>query len=119
MADQAGPIDTDELLRRCLDNHQLMRNVLAKFTSRFGEGLAELYQHAASGDRVRFAEVAHRLRGAAASVAAHALQQSLLRIEQSAGSADSAVLDVELQDLAAHWVRAQAHVETFRLPVRE
>jgi HPt (histidine-containing phosphotransfer) domain-containing protein len=79
-----SPIDVRELLDRCMDNIDLAERVLGKLNSRFADDMAELERALEAKNGHAVASVAHRLKGAAANVAAHDLQKYAADVEESA-----------------------------------
>lgn len=76
--------DSEALLARCLGKIELAERILAKFNSRVDLDIAELERALASDDLNTIAQVAHRLKGASANVAADALKEKAAGIEELA-----------------------------------
>ena len=102
---ESAPINTQELVERCMGNIDLAERVLAKLQSRFDEDLAGLEQALSAKDGRRIASIAHRLKGAAANVAARDLQKYAAEIEDLANKNMLADLPVRLKILRHQWSR--------------
>jgi HPt (histidine-containing phosphotransfer) domain-containing protein len=91
----ADVFDLKELMARCLGNLDLVGRALAKFHSRLDGELSELERAAQSQDFDTLALVAHRLKGTAANMAAHALRDRAAGLEE-------AVRNRRVDEIAAH-----------------
>ncbi|HTQ40883.1 MAG TPA: Hpt domain-containing protein [Pirellulales bacterium] len=85
-------LDLEALKERCLGNLALVERVLAKFTKQLDTDLAELERAIQTRDATQAAQVAHRIKGTAGSVAARNLYENAFRAEQRA-------LDMQLAEL--------------------
>lgn len=83
----AGVFNLDELLTRCMGNTSFAERVLSKFLHRCAEDLEELARAAESLDAEAIAMTAHRIKGAAANVAAVRLRERAAVIEELGRSA--------------------------------
>jgi HPt (histidine-containing phosphotransfer) domain-containing protein len=96
-----SPIDTDALLRRCMGNARVVAMILERFEREAGEDFAAL----AEGVRAaRFAEasaLAHRLKGAAAMMAASGLANAIGSIEAAATTAVATQTETALREAKA------------------
>ncbi len=70
-----------ELLTRCLGKPELATRILARFDRQLADDLERIEAALADGKTEIAREVAHRLKGAAANVAAHALREQAHALE--------------------------------------
>jgi HPt (histidine-containing phosphotransfer) domain-containing protein len=98
-------LDLQELLDRCMGSLEFAERILAKFQSRFDVDFAELEQAMEAQDSEAAARVAHRLKGASATAAAHGLRREAATIEQLARQQCLADIPARLQDLRHEWAR--------------
>jgi len=113
------PFDKAELLRRCLGNEDLLRNLVGRFTERIVAELCEA-SSLGDGDTRKLAAFAHRLKGLAANLAAHPLERRAAELERLALDHDGArialcmkelVLEVErFKDAAAAVLREEERI---------
>jgi len=80
-------VNYQELVQRCLGNLALAERLLAKFQDRFEADLKELEKLVLARRGGEVAQVAHRMKGAAASMSASRLRELAARIE-ALGRAD-------------------------------
>ncbi len=80
----ALPVDLDALLTRCGGNEALASKLVAKFCARLESELTELIKAFTAGDAVELASLAHRLKGAAATLSAEPLRALVSDLEQLA-----------------------------------
>src|SRR5688500_13391977 len=78
------PVDLDDLLARCLGRMDIVERVLHTFQRSLQIDLEQLEQAVQSLDADEIAHIAHRMKGASLSVAAHDLQKYAQSIESSA-----------------------------------
>jgi len=78
---KSGVFNSDELLARCMGNAPFAERVLSKFLDRCALDLEELARAAESLDANAIALTAHRIKGAAANVAAMRLRERAAVIE--------------------------------------
>lgn len=77
-------LDFEDLKARCLGNLDLVERVLTKFTGQLDRDLDELEGAIRASDLPMAAQLAHRIKGIAASVAARPLFASAAVTEESA-----------------------------------
>jgi HPt (histidine-containing phosphotransfer) domain-containing protein len=104
-ASEPIPFDSQELLDRCMGNIDLAERVLAKLQSRFEKETLELEQALQTKDCNLIAGIAHRLKGAAANVAAHDLRQCAANIEDLARKEQFDQMPEQLDLLRDEWSR--------------
>jgi len=80
--DFTAVLDVDELTERCLGHLDFLERILAKFQKHFAQDLDLLAEGVEAEDAERIAQVAHRLKGAAANVAAAGLRDQAAEIER-------------------------------------
>lgn len=76
-------LDRDELLARCLGNSQLAMRVVDTFRARLAQDLSAVDQALQDGDWDLLADLAHRIKGAAASVSAPQVRRWAAELEQA------------------------------------
>ena len=72
-----------ELMQRCLGKPDLAKRVLARFLTQLGGDIVRIGNALDQQDYVTAREVSHRLKGAAANVAAHAIQEQAHALESA------------------------------------
>jgi signal transduction histidine kinase/PleD family two-component response regulator/HPt (histidine-containing phosphotransfer) domain-containing protein len=77
----AAPFDFDDLLSRCLGNHDLLERTVAKFKRRLPAELDRIESSVNAEDARQLVQLAHSLKGAAASVAAVGLRLAAAELE--------------------------------------
>jgi HPt (histidine-containing phosphotransfer) domain-containing protein len=117
-SDQEYPIDARELLDRCMDNIELAERVLTKLQSRFESDMVELEQTLAAKDMKALAGVAHRLKGAAANVAAHGLRNCAAELEEMAYAGAFEGLPAQLGLLRDKWSKLNESATSCLAPYR-
>lgn len=116
LASDASPvICLEEFLDRCMGNLTFAVRAIARFRQDFAVGLTELRQAIESAASSQIAAIAHRLKGAAAVVAAHRLRQLTEDIERLGRAGAQEQLPVRLQELEGEWSRFLEH----RLPLAQ
>ena len=104
-SDDSAIICVEEFLERCMGNVTFALRAMARFRHDFGAGLAELRQAIESATSSQIAALAHRLKGAAAVVAAHRLRRVTESIERLGRADAREQLPVRLQELESEWSR--------------
>lgn len=112
---QDRPLNLEELTARCLGHMDFVQRILAKFQARFGEDLEELEEGLAATDADRVAEVAHRMKGAAANVAAPRLREEAAAVEQLARGGRLAGVPPHVHRIRNDWTRFVEHVAALDL----
>lgn len=77
-------LDFEALRARCLGSMELVERVLSKFTGQLDQDLDELERAIAAGDSTLAAQLAHRIKGIAASVSARSLFDNASTAEEAA-----------------------------------
>jgi len=105
-------LNYEELLTRCMGNIEFAERVLDKFQLSFGQDLENLETGLESEDAEAVAMVAHRLKGASASVGAPCLCQRAAEIEQLGRCDRLTEAQEPMQHLRHEWSRFQDHVSS-------
>ncbi|HVU89234.1 MAG TPA: Hpt domain-containing protein [Pirellulales bacterium] len=92
-------LDLEDLKARCLGNLDLVERVLTKFAGQLDRDLEELESAVRTGDASMAAQLAHRIKGIAASVAARTLFEDAAVAEQRALDNDLGRLPDQLHRL--------------------
>jgi HPt (histidine-containing phosphotransfer) domain-containing protein len=99
--------ERDELLTRCLGREELLERVLKTFGLNFTHDLALLEDHLRATNADAVANVAHRMKGSAANVAAPLLSSILSEIEELARLRKLHELPSRLREVCEEWTRFQ------------
>jgi HPt (histidine-containing phosphotransfer) domain-containing protein len=99
------PFELEELLARCVGNVKFAHRVLSRFAGCFGEDLGRVEEHLQANSYDEAARVVHTMRGAAASVGAHRLEEQLAFLEGLARARESAELPSQLAMVREEWSR--------------
>jgi signal transduction histidine kinase/two-component SAPR family response regulator/HPt (histidine-containing phosphotransfer) domain-containing protein len=109
------PINEEDLLQRCMGDRDFAGCVLARFVGQLGAELDEIESGIACGDAEQVMHLSHRLKGAAANLAASPLQALASRLEATARGgnlAGAAACFAELRhacrDLSEYCLRREA-----------
>ena len=105
-------INSDELLARCMGSVDLASHVLAKFLDRVPEDLDQLEKDLVASDRDAIIDMAHRIKGASASVAAPQLHEWAAEIERLGRDNRMAEIPSGIRQLRDEWSRFTKSVET-------
>jgi len=101
------PVVDRAMLRSWLGNDEAtVRSVLVEFLHSAGETVQDIKAALAAQDMPAVATAAHKLRGGALSVGAHALQRLAATLEAAAGPGDRAVCETILVPLDRELQRA-------------
>ena len=110
LAGSAPAFKYEELVSRCLGNFDLIEKVLETFERQFTADLSALDVAMDGGDATEIANLAHRMKGAACNVAAPALTQELVALEEAAGAANAYAISTAGQRIRAEWLRFLEHL---------
>jgi PAS domain S-box-containing protein len=97
-AEDIRPFDHEELMRRCIGNVDLMKNLLIKFQERIEAELL-MADVLAKSDMEALAALAHRLKGVAANLSAGPLKKEAARLERLALDGDMSSFPGCINDL--------------------
>lgn len=102
-ADRA--IHFEDLVERCMGNLELATRLLAQSKPHLASDLDLLREQAETAEPIEVARLAHRLKGAAASIGAYQLSDVFVRIEERCGLGDTATALDFLAELDTQWAR--------------
>ena len=106
----AAPVELEELLARCVGKMDFVQRVLDRFMACFGEDIDRLERHFQFQQPEELARVAHAMKGAAGSVAAHGLEEHVAGIEQMARTRQLQDFSSRLVQLREEWSRVSESV---------
>jgi Amt family ammonium transporter len=92
-------LDGEELLARCMGNWDFAMRVVSKFRSRLEQDLIDMDQALQAQDCDLLARLAHRIKGASASVSAVQLRQRAAELEHAARARRSADVSTGVERL--------------------
>lgn len=81
-----APVDTDDLLNRCLGRLDIVERILNRFQGALDSELAQLEEALLETDTGKVAQIAHRIKGASLAVSAYGLGDCASLIEKSAST---------------------------------
>ncbi len=105
------PLQWDMLLKRCMGKKDFAVRVLEKFRVKAQENLHAISQAIARGDAPGLAAMAHRLKGAAANIAAEVIRGEAGRLEEMGRSGDLTNAAGALERLTGACVRFEEHMK--------
>jgi HPt (histidine-containing phosphotransfer) domain-containing protein len=108
----AAPVELEELLARCVGNMDFAQRVLDQFLSCFGDDIDRLERHFESHEPEELARIAHAMKGAAATVAAHALAHQIAGIEEMARAQRMDHISTRLAEVRDEWSRVSESIVT-------
>ncbi|MBM3423523.1 MAG: Hpt domain-containing protein [Chlorobi bacterium] len=95
----------DELMQRLQNDEEIIRIIIAQFMLDTPTQIRELQQAVTSGQTDQVRHISHTIKGAAATVSAEELRALSSTIEQSAKSGTLELVQGELQELSAAFIR--------------
>ncbi len=110
-----GILNFEDLLARCLGNVDMAERILTKFQARIGLDLDELERGVDQQNAGAIAQVAHRIKGASASVSAPLLYELAAEIEQLGRAERIAEIPPGIEQLRNEWARFVQGVSTLDL----
>jgi HPt (histidine-containing phosphotransfer) domain-containing protein len=110
--DGAAPIDYRQLRQRLRGGDDVIRRILGLFPDECTAGLAQLQQRIAGREWTEAAEVAHRLKGAAGTIAAADLRAAASGVESACRRREIEAVQRALLDLFHEALRAVEYVNT-------
>ena len=113
--DQAEPVDLDALLHRCMGREEFREEILKKFTDKAREDLAGMEESARKRDAEQIAFLAHRLKGASASVSAGALSKAAGDLEELARSGDLVLVEEYLAGIRKEFENCEGYLQEMKL----
>jgi HPt (histidine-containing phosphotransfer) domain-containing protein len=110
-----APCNVEELVERCLGHIDFVERILDRFQLRFEDDLAELELGLEAEDAEGVVHVAHRLKGAAANVAAPILRTRLAEIERLGREERLSEITLQVALIRAEWSQFVEHVSSLDL----
>jgi len=95
------PLNTEELLGRCLGKVELAQRVLDRFQKQLADDIPRLAHAVEKCEGAVIATVAHRIKGAAANVSAYGLRERAAALEDTARASDWDQIPIEVSLLAS------------------
>lgn len=89
----------EQLIHRCLGKIDLVQRVLDRFLETVDHDLDSLSGAARDQDHVAMAKTAHRVKGSAASIAAHRLERLMAALEGGQGDVEPDQIDKLLEEV--------------------
>ena len=105
MAPGDRPIHLEDLVERCMGNLDLAIRLLDQSQTHLGQDLTMLRQCDAADNQNEVTRLAHRLKGAAATLGAYELSDVFARIEQHGSNGETAKAPVSPLELETQWAR--------------
>ncbi len=110
-----GIINVEELLARCMGNGDMAQRILTKFQDRLGLDLEELQLGLDQQNAGAIAQVAHRIKGASASVSAPRLYGLAATIEQLGRAERISEIPSGVEQLRHEWARFTHGISSLQL----
>ena len=79
-----SPVDTNDLLARCLGRMDIVERILSRFQGVLDDDLDQLERALRSSNTEEIVQIAHRIKGASLAVSAYDLSDCASRIEKCA-----------------------------------
>ncbi len=102
------PIDTADLLARCMGDGTFVREILGVFHEQAKSHLAQLQAGVKVGDRERMQQFAHAMKGSAANLGAVPLSHACGEFEESARQGSTDTIEQLLSKLERELARCVA-----------
>lgn len=112
------PVDMQRLLQRCMGKESFALRLLAQFVERTGGEVGEIEAAIERRDGAAVKALAHRIKGAAATLAAEPLRQCAVRIEDCGKQADFEQARACLSEFSDRLGELRAFVEKYRETVQ-
>jgi HPt (histidine-containing phosphotransfer) domain-containing protein len=110
----AAPVELEELLARCVGNMDFVERVLGRFITCFGDDIHRLERCFRSQELEELARIAHAMKGAAANIAAHRLEDLIAEIEAIARVGQLDDFSSRLAQLRDEWSRVAESASAIR-----
>jgi HPt (histidine-containing phosphotransfer) domain-containing protein len=104
------PYDINALLARCAGKHTLAKKLLDTFCSRTPDELTEMEQILNSGNMAELALMAHKLKGAAATISAEPLRAETAKLEQLAKETNLADAATNMERVKQEYLRLKTYL---------
>ncbi|HJN12451.1 MAG: Hpt domain-containing protein [Pirellulaceae bacterium] len=99
------PVHFEELVERCMGNIDLATRLLDQSQEYLAKDLRLLKQFGGTGDPIEVTRLAHRLKGATATIGAYELSETFMQIEQCGRTGETATVSACLLELDNEWAR--------------
>ena len=106
-----GSIDRVELLKRCNNNEQFLRQMLVKFVNVFESELHDSVEALQRHDLKRVGTIAHRMKGSAFNMAARRLSETAWGLKNAAKAGDQEFANDLLNSLNVEWKTVRNHID--------
>jgi len=103
----------DELLARCVNRMDLVQRVLSSFVEQLDGDIPTLAEFVESGSNEEARKLAHRIKGAAANVAAEQLRANVAKLEELASNKQLADAQGQIEELQESWKTYKDQTATF------
>lgn len=103
----------DELMARCVNRLDLVQRVLSSFVEQLDGDIPTLGDFVESGAGEEARKLAHRIKGAAANVAAEGIRSSVAKLEDLASNERLADARLQLDELRESWNTYKDQTATF------
>ncbi len=104
------PYNINALLARCAGKSSLAEKLLNTFCSRTPDELAEMEKVLASGNLVELALMAHKLKGASATISAEPLRKEAARLEQLAKERNLADAELCMERVIQEYLQLKTYL---------
>ena len=105
------------ILNRCMNDEELVRDVMRGFLSDIPRQLEQLRSYRACGDLAGVARQAHTIKGAAGNASAEALHGVAIQVEKTIQAGDTAALDLGIKQMEHEFSRLHQSILTDFPPV--
>jgi PAS domain S-box-containing protein len=101
------------MLQRMMEDEELAKTVVGAFLDDIPGQLAALKALVQDGQPEKAGDQAHKIKGAAANVAAHAFQETAYTMEKAGRAGDTELLRRKMHELEQHFLELKRHMETW------
>jgi HPt (histidine-containing phosphotransfer) domain-containing protein len=106
--------DKKDLLKRLLGDREMVVEIIKAFLDDMPGQIAALRTYVENGRADKATAQAHKIKGAAANIAARALQDAAYDMETAAGTGDMETLNALMPELEARYSRLKKIIESGR-----
>jgi HPt (histidine-containing phosphotransfer) domain-containing protein len=92
-----APVDTNDLLNRCLGRMDIVERIIGRFQGVLDDELDQLERAVKSSNTDEIVQIAHRLKGASLAVSAYDLSDNAARIEKSAATSQFDEIQAQIE----------------------
>jgi signal transduction histidine kinase/DNA-binding response OmpR family regulator/HPt (histidine-containing phosphotransfer) domain-containing protein len=119
LSEGTGPVlDVEALLSRCGGDRNIAERLIGMFQKRVPQDLTQIAASIEGGDAPRTANLAHALKGAAATLSAEGLRKAAGRLQLAGNAADPEDALGCLSQLRQQWERLSASLPTILAQIR-